>query len=130
MCSRQRLVNILVINHAMRLQSQMSSRAEREASAEIALRGSGNAERGTLTIPAYFRLRDVLHLTSLTRPTLYRRIAAGRFPPPVHLGGRVCGWSRMALQAWLADPENYRVSPDCESQVKRPRGRPRKYVLT
>jgi prophage regulatory protein len=112
------------------MQTAMSSRAEREASGEIALRGSQNAQQATLTIPAYFRLRDVLHLTSLTRPTLYRRIAAGRFPPPVHLGGRVCGWSRIALQAWIADPENYRALPDCDSQVKRPRGRPQKYVLT
>ena len=107
----------------------MNSREEREASAEIGLRGSGNSKQAALTIPAYFRLRDVLHLTSLTRPTLYRRIAAGRFPPPVHLGGRVCGWSRIALQTWIADPENYRAPPDHDSQIKRARGRPRKYVL-
>jgi predicted DNA-binding transcriptional regulator AlpA len=107
----------------------MNSREEREASAEIALRGIGNTEQATLTLPAYFRLRDVLHLTSLTRPTLYRRIAAGRFPPPVHLGGRACGWSRVALQAWIADPENYRAPLDGGSQIKRARGRPRKYVL-
>jgi prophage regulatory protein len=106
----------------------MSARGEREASAEIALRGSANAEQPTLTIPAYFRLRDVLHLTSLTRPTLYRRIAAGRFPPPVHLGGRACGWSRISLQAWIADPENYRVAPGSNGEAKRPRGRPRKYL--
>ena len=112
------------------MQARMSSRAEREASAEVALRGSGNAAQATLTIPAYFRLRDVLHVTSLTRPTLYRRIAAGRFPPPVHLGGRACGWSRIALQAWIADPENYRVAPNSDGEANRPRGRPRKYVLT
>lgn len=93
------------------MRAPMNSRAEREASAEIALLGSGNAQQATLTIPAYFRLRDVLRLTSLTRPTLYRRIAAGRFPPPVHLGGRVCGWSHIALQAWIADPENHARHP-------------------
>lgn len=58
-------------------------------------------------VPAFYRIRDVLKITALTRATIYRRIAAGRFPPPVHLGGRVCAWSRVALQEWIADPENY-----------------------
>jgi len=106
----------------------MTNRADQKASAEIALRGSD--DHAALTAPAYFRLRDVLHLTSLTRPTLYRRIAAGRFPPPVHLGGRACAWSRVALQTWIADPENYRAPQECAGEGRRPRGRPRKYALT
>ena len=81
-----------------------------------------------LPAPAFFRLRDVLRITALTRPTLYRRIAAGRFPPPLHLGGRVCAWSRAALQSWIDDPENYRVPCDDVIVLQRPRGRPRKYV--
>ena len=46
-----------------------------------------------LATPAFFRIRDVLRMTALSRPTLYRRIAAGRFPAPVHLGGRACAWA-------------------------------------
>jgi hypothetical protein len=62
--------------------------------------------------------------------SLYRRIAAGRFPPPVHLGGLACAWSRVALQMWIADPENYHAPETRRSEVSRPRGRPRKYALT
>ena len=47
-------------------------------------------------IPAYLRLRDVLRITSLSRSTIYRRIGVHRFPSPVHLGGRACGWSAAA----------------------------------
>jgi predicted DNA-binding transcriptional regulator AlpA len=85
---------------------------------------SGRAE----VVPAFYRIRDVVRITALARATLYRRIAAGRFPPPVHLGGRACAWSRTALQAWIADPENYHAAQAPESVVRRPRGRPRKYI--
>ena len=78
--------------------------------------------------PAYYRIRDVLRITALSRPTLYRRIAARRFPPPVHLGGRACGWRTTALQAWIADPEGYRVPPDAVPTTCRGPGRPRKYL--
>lgn len=83
---------------------------------------------GAGVIPAFYRIRDVVRITALTRTTLYRRIAAGRFPPPVHLGGRVCAWSRTALQAWIADPENYHAPQVPDPSLRRPRGRPRKYV--
>ncbi len=55
----------------------------------------------------YYRMRDVLRITGLSRPTLYRRIAAKKFPAPVHLGGRACGWHSVALQLWICDPEGY-----------------------
>ena len=57
--------------------------------------------------PAFFRMADVMRITALSRATLYRRIAEGKFPPPVHLGGRACGWTPAALQAWIDDPEGY-----------------------
>ncbi|MDQ0568347.1 prophage regulatory protein [Variovorax paradoxus] len=61
----------------------------------------------TATGPAFFRMADVIRITALSRATLYRRIAGGKFPPPVHLGGRACGWPRGALQHWIDDPEGY-----------------------
>ena len=57
--------------------------------------------------PAFFRMADVLRITALSRTTLYRRIAGGKFPPPVHLGGRACGWPLASLQRWIDDPEGY-----------------------
>jgi len=58
--------------------------------------------------PAFYRLRDVMRITALSRSTVYRRIAEGRFPEPVHLGGRASAWPSAALQAWIDDPEGYR----------------------
>lgn len=78
-------------------------------------------------MPAFYRLRDVLRITSLSRSTVYRRIAARRFPPPVHLGGRACGWSAAALQDWITDPEGYCVPAAEDSREPLKRGRPPKY---
>ncbi|CAN7367530.1 helix-turn-helix transcriptional regulator [Variovorax paradoxus] len=61
--------------------------------------------------PAFFRMADVIRITALSRTTVYRRIADGKFPPPVHLGGRACGWPRAALQRWIDDPDGYSNSP-------------------
>ena len=59
----------------------------------------GHAATGlAFQAPAFFRMTDVVRITALNRATVYRRIAEGRFPPPVHLGGRACGWSPSALQ--------------------------------
>jgi len=52
-------------------------------------------------------MTDVTRLTALSRATLYRRMALGKFPAPVHLGGRACGWTPSALQAWINDPAGY-----------------------
>lgn len=69
------------------------------------------AEDGATAAPAFFRMTDVLRITALSRATLYRRIADGRFPAPVHLGGRACGWTPAALQAWIDDPQGYTADP-------------------
>jgi prophage regulatory protein len=61
------------------------------------------------TQPAIYRLRDVMRITALSRSTIYRRIAEGRFPAPIHLGGRASGWANLALQEWIKDPEGYRA---------------------
>jgi predicted DNA-binding transcriptional regulator AlpA len=60
--------------------------------------------------PAFYRLRDVMRITALSRSTVYRRISEGRFPAPVHLGGWASAWPSAALQAWIDDPEGYRAA--------------------
>lgn len=57
--------------------------------------------------PAFYRLRDVIRITALSRSTIYRRISEGRFPAPVHLGGRASAWPSAALQQWIDSPECY-----------------------
>lgn len=60
--------------------------------------------------PAFYRLRDVMRIAALSRSTIYRRVAEGRFPPPVHLGGRASAWPSAALQEWVDDPEGYKAA--------------------
>lgn len=69
--------------------------------------GNRDTPHMPMVAPAFFRIADVMRITALSRATLYRRIAVGKFPPPIHLGGRACGWSPVALQAWIDDPEGY-----------------------
>ena len=47
------------------------------------------------------RLPEVRHSTGLSRSTIYLRIAEGRFPKPVSLGGRAVGWLEAEVQEWL-----------------------------
>jgi predicted DNA-binding transcriptional regulator AlpA len=60
--------------------------------------------------PAFYRLRDVMRITALSRSTIYRRISEGRFPAPVHLGGRASAWPCASLQLWIDNPDEYRTS--------------------
>jgi predicted DNA-binding transcriptional regulator AlpA len=54
-------------------------------------------------------MKDVIRITSLSRPTLHRRIAAVRFPAPVKPDGRASGWTAQALQDWIDDPAATRL---------------------
>ncbi|MBM4298071.1 MAG: AlpA family transcriptional regulator [Deltaproteobacteria bacterium] len=47
------------------------------------------------------RLPEVKRATGLSRSTIYLRIAEGRFPKPVSLGGRAVGWLENEIQDWL-----------------------------
>jgi prophage regulatory protein len=47
-------------------------------------------------------LKHVLDQTSLSRATLYREIAAGRFPKPYQLSRGRVGWLRSEVAAWMA----------------------------
>ena len=46
------------------------------------------------------RLPFVLDSTGLTKSTIYRLIAARRFPSPVRLAGRAVGWRQADLDQW------------------------------
>ncbi|CAG9269352.1 helix-turn-helix transcriptional regulator [Paraburkholderia caribensis] len=56
------------------------------------------------------RRREVESLTGLSRSTIYARIKAGTFPPPVALGPRSVGWRLADIKAFLLAPADYRVS--------------------
>ena len=61
----------------------------------------------------FYRMRDVLRMTALSRSSLYRRIAAGTFPAPVSLGGAAKGWRRIDLEQWEQDPGNFKLMVAC-----------------
>ena len=50
---------------------------------------------------AILRLPNVKARTGLSRSTIYLRIAEGRFPKPVSLGGRAVGWVEEEITDWL-----------------------------
>ncbi len=47
------------------------------------------------------RLPEVKKSTGLSRSTIYLRMAEGRFPKQVDLGGRAVGWLEAEIQEWL-----------------------------
>lgn len=47
------------------------------------------------------RLPDVKTCTGLSRSTIYLRVAEGRFPSPIGLGGRAVGWVESEVQDWI-----------------------------
>lgn len=53
--------------------------------------------------PAILRLPEVMRLTGLGRSTIYRLLAAGQFPSPVHLSVRAVGWRRSDVDNWTAE---------------------------
>ena len=53
-------------------------------------------------ITRLIRLREVQHRVGLGRSTIYRWMAEGRFPKPVHLGGHAVAWSQDELDDWIA----------------------------
>jgi prophage regulatory protein len=47
------------------------------------------------------RLPEVLHLTGLSRSTIYLMAQRGTFPKPVKITGYASGWRFLEVQVWL-----------------------------
>ena len=47
------------------------------------------------------RAPEVTARTGLSRVTIWRRVRAGTFPPPVELGTNSIGWPEAEITAWL-----------------------------
>ncbi|MCW5660350.1 MAG: AlpA family transcriptional regulator [Burkholderiaceae bacterium] len=50
----------------------------------------------------FARLPAVIRATGLGRSTIYRLVASGAFPRPVHLGPRAVAWRWSDLEQWSA----------------------------
>ena len=44
---------------------------------------------------------EAARLTGISTRSIDRLVSCGKFPPPIHLGGRVL-WNRRALEEWVA----------------------------
>ena len=51
------------------------------------------------------RLPEVTYITGLSRSSIYRLIASGKFPPPIAVGGKARRWTATALQDWIRQIE-------------------------
>lgn len=49
----------------------------------------------------FITLKEVLERTALTRTTLYRLMAAGKFPEKVSLGGTAVAWDKYEIEMWM-----------------------------
>ena len=52
----------------------------------------------------FVRMPELETRTGLSRATIYRRIAVGRFPKPVQMDGNISAWREDAVSEWLANP--------------------------
>lgn len=49
------------------------------------------------------RLPEVRHRVALSRSSIYDRIKAGTFPPPVRIGARAVAWPESRVEAWIRE---------------------------
>lgn len=49
------------------------------------------------------QVREVIRLTSLSRTSIHRMVAAGRFPRPLKIGASRRAWSLLAVRRWIAE---------------------------
>ena len=49
------------------------------------------------------KLKEVMHMTGLARPTIYKFIKAGEFPKQVSLGGRAVAWVEAEVEEWVLE---------------------------
>jgi prophage regulatory protein len=72
--------------------------------ADMILDADGSVDR-------MLRLPEVVRRTCLSKRTIYRLEAAGRFPCGRKLGLRAVGWLESEINAWIADLAKSRAMP-------------------
>lgn len=54
------------------------------------------------------RMKEVVHISGLALPTVYKQIAKGTFPPIVKITGRASGCKASDINRWLAGERNFK----------------------
>jgi len=60
----------------------------------------------------FIRLPEVKVRVGLSRSTIYNRIAAKTFPPPIRLGEKSVAWLESSIDAWI---QNMVIKADLET---------------
>lgn len=60
-----------------------------------------------MTDNSLISMKRAMELTSLSRSTIYRRMAEGRFPSPIALGGNRMAFRSADIDRWLSGPSTY-----------------------
>lgn len=63
------------------------------------------------------RLKAVLARTSISRATIYRKVAAGTFPRQRKLNARCAGWLESEIDAWMQNPMFYSVEDHATARL-------------
>ena len=58
---------------------------------------------GDAPSPVFVRMPGVIRMVGLGRSTIYRLMAAHKFPSPVRLATRAVAWRRDDLEQWSAE---------------------------
>ena len=61
------------------------------------------------------RVPAVMVRTGLSRTTIWRRVRAGTFPPPVDLGNGLIGWTEPTIDTWVWDRPVVTYAPESEA---------------
>ena len=56
------------------------------------------------------RPRTVLDRTGLSRSTIYRKIAEGKFPAQIKISVNGAGWREFDVNRWVEDPVSWHTS--------------------
>jgi prophage regulatory protein len=66
----------------------------------------------TDSVALLVRMAAVVQITGLARSTIYKLMAADKFPTPVQLTGRAVAWRRADLERWSAARPNVTHCPN------------------
>ena len=61
---------------------------------------SREVERSNKSMRRFYSMGEVEAITSLSRSTIYRKVAAGTFPSQVTISVGRIGWERRAVDEW------------------------------
>lgn len=61
---------------------------------------SRETERKDKTLRRFYTVGEVEAITSLSRSTIYRRMAQGNFPKAVEISAGRVGWDKRAIDDW------------------------------